>query len=87
MSSAVVGWITIHPRLAALAEKGEIIWPMWWDGEDPEGPLASQWMIRLMPTSYVLDPNGVIRTKGFLQPVEIKATVNRLLKEPTEDKP
>jgi peroxiredoxin len=74
-------------ELAALAEKGEITWPMWWDGEDLEGPLASQWVIRLMPTFYVLDPNGVIRTKGFLQPVEIKATVNMLLKEPIDEKP
>jgi peroxiredoxin len=68
-------------ELAALAEKGETTWPIWWDGENMEGPLAARWFIRSMPTFYVLDPKGVIRNKGFLQPGEIEATVDMLLKE------
>ena len=67
--------------LKALAEKGENNWPIWWDGVNEEGPIASQWIIRSMPTFFVLDPKGVIRNKGFIQPNEIEATVDMLLKE------
>jgi peroxiredoxin len=68
-------------ELRSLAEKGEITWPIWWDGENEEGPLARQWVILSMPTFYVLDPKGVIRNKGFLQARDIEATVDMLLKE------
>jgi peroxiredoxin len=67
--------------LKALAEKGENTWPIWWDGVNLEGPIASQWVISSMPTFFVLDPNGVIRNKGWIQPYEIEATVDMLLKE------
>jgi peroxiredoxin len=67
-------------ELVALAEKGENTWRIWWDGENLEGPIASQWVIRSMPTFFVLDAKGVIRNKGFMQPNEIEATVNMLLK-------
>jgi len=73
--------------LVALAEKGENTWPIWWDGENMEGPLASQWVIRSMPTIFVLDQKGVIRNKGFIQPGEIEATVDMLLKELAAAKP
>ena len=65
----------------AVAEKGETIWPIWWDGENMEGPIAAQWIVRSMPTFYVLDHKGVIRNKGFLQPDQIRNTVDMLLKE------
>ena len=68
-------------ELVALAEKGETTWPIWWDGEKEEGPLAARWVIRSMPTFYVLDTKGIIRNKGFLQPGEIEATVDMLVKE------
>jgi peroxiredoxin len=74
-------------ELVSLADKGENTWPIWWDGENLDGPLAKQWVIRSMPTFYVLDPKGVIRNKGFIQPSEIKATVDMLLKELNESKP
>ena len=67
--------------LKALAEKGENNWPIWWDGVNLEGPIASQWIIRSMPTFVVLDPKGVIRNKGFIQANELEATVDMLLKE------
>ncbi|HEV3163683.1 MAG TPA: TlpA disulfide reductase family protein [Isosphaeraceae bacterium] len=72
--------------LVTLAEKGENTWPIWWDGKDLEGPLASQWVITSMPTFFVLDQNGVIRNQGFIQPDEIAATVNMLLREMGEAK-
>jgi peroxiredoxin len=68
-------------ELRALAEKGETTWPIWADGENKEGPIASLWVIHFMPTIYVLDHKGVIRNKGFLQPDEICATVDFLLEE------
>jgi peroxiredoxin len=68
-------------ELVALAEKGETTWPIWWDGENLKGPLAARWVIRSMPTFYVLDTKGVVRNKGFLQPGEIEATVDMLVKE------
>jgi peroxiredoxin len=74
-------------ELVALAEKGEITWPIWWDGENAEGPLAARWVIRSMPTFYVLDTKGIIRYKGFLQPGEIAVTLDMLLKEMGADKP
>ncbi|MFO0955942.1 MAG: TlpA disulfide reductase family protein [Isosphaeraceae bacterium] len=74
-------------ELVSLADKGENTWPILWDGENLEGPLASQWMIRSMPTFYVLDAKGVIRNKGFIQPNEIEATVDMLLKEMERPRP
>ena len=68
-------------ELKRLAEKREITWPIWYDGENEEGPIASRWVIRGMPTFYVLDDRGVIRNKGSLQVDEIGATVDMLLKE------
>ncbi len=74
-------------ELKALSEKGEISWPIWWDGENLEGPLSAQWVVRSMPTFYILDHKGVIRNKGFLQPDEIKSTVDMLLAEMSLAKP
>ncbi len=74
-------------ELKQLADKGEVTWPIWYDGENEEGPIASRWVIRSMPTFYVLDQKGVIRNKGFLQVDEIDATVNMLLNEMGEAVP
>jgi len=74
-------------ELKRLVEKGEVTWPIWCDGENLEGPIASRWVIRSMPTFYVLDRRGVIRNKGFLQVDEIWATVDMLLKEIGEASP
>jgi peroxiredoxin len=74
-------------ELVALAEKGETTWPIWWDGENLKGPLAARWVIRSMPTFYVLDTKGVVRNKGFLQPGEIAATVDMLLMQMGAVKP
>jgi peroxiredoxin len=74
-------------ELRTISEKGETTWPIWWDGENMEGPLASQWVILSMPTFYVLDHKGVIRNKGFLQPDQIRETVNALLREMDSPRP
>lgn len=46
-----------------LTEKGEITWRSWWDGPGPNGPIAKAWGIEGWPTVYVLDREGVIRSK------------------------
>lgn len=74
-------------ELKELSRKGEITWPMWWDGEQLEGPIASQWVIRTMPTFYILDRAGVIRYKGSLQADQIDRAVDALLKETDAAKP
>jgi peroxiredoxin len=74
-------------ELVALERKGETTWPIWYDGENEQGPLAARWVIRSMPTFYVLDTMGIVRNKGFLQPGEIEATVDALVKETRAEKP
>ncbi len=73
-------------ELRMISEKGETTWPIWWDGENMQGPLASRWVIQSMPTFYVLDHKGVIRNKGFLQPDQIRDTVDALLNEMSSPK-
>lgn len=68
-------------ELKGLVRDKEITWRIVWDGEKIDGPIASQWMIRSMPTFYVLDHDGVIRNKGFIQVSELALTIEMLLKE------
>jgi len=79
-------WIASKCGFVPLSEN-EVTWPIWWDGENLEGPLAAQWVVQSMPTFDVLDHNGVIRNKGFLQPDQISDTVDKLLKEIPAMKP
>ena len=37
-------------ELRMISEKGETTWPIWWDGENMQGPLASRWVIQSMPS-------------------------------------
>ena len=67
-------------ELKGLASNKEITWRVIWDGDEEEGPITSRWVVRSMPTFYVLDRSGVIRNKGFLQLEELTATVEMLLK-------
>ena len=76
----------IH-ELKRLTNDKEITWRVVWDGEEEEGPITSRWVIRSMPTFYVLDHKGVIRNKGFLSPEEINGTVEMLLQEMAPEKP
>ena len=74
-------------ELKGLVNDKEITWRVVWDGDAMDGPIASQWMVRSMPTFYVLDHLGIIRNKGFLQVDEIAGTIEMLLKEVTATKP
>ena len=71
-------------QLKRLTNDREITWRVVWDGDDEQGPISSRYVIRSMPTIYVLDHKGIIRNKGCLDLTssdEISGTVDMLLKE------
>ena len=74
-------------ELKDLTKTGEVTWRLLWDGDEEEGPITSRWVIRSMPTLYVLDHTGVIRNKGFLDSNDIVGTAEMLLKEMPAEKP
>ena len=45
-------------------QAGEITWPCWFDGA-LTGPITVAWGIRSFPTIYVLDAQGIIRSKDI----------------------
>jgi hypothetical protein len=67
-------------RLRGAFKKENITWPSWWDGGNPNGPIATKWNVHAWPTTYVLDAKGVIRFKGVREEDMDKA-VDELLKE------
>ncbi len=54
---------TREPVRKAIAA-GDITWPCWFDG-GTEGPITLAWGISSFPSIFVLDPQGVIRSKGL----------------------
>jgi len=48
-------------RLKKIIEDKTILWPSFWDGGSPGGPIARQWHVAGWPTVYILDEKGVIR--------------------------
>ncbi|APW61103.1 peroxiredoxin family protein [Paludisphaera borealis] len=42
----------------------EVTWRCWWDGRT-DGPICAKWSIYSFPTLYLLDAQGVIRSKGL----------------------
>ncbi len=67
-------------RLRQALKKENITWPSWWDGGSPGGPIAKAWNIKGWPTTYVLDPKGVIRYRDMREHDMDKA-VDELLAE------
>jgi thiol-disulfide isomerase/thioredoxin len=51
--------------LAATMESEKIIWPSWYDGGYPGGPIATRWDVEVWPTLFLIDRKGVVR-KRFL---------------------
>ena len=48
-------------RLKAVLKREKITWPVIFDNGDQSGPIATKWVVRGWPTTYVLDGAGVIR--------------------------
>ena len=64
-------------NLKKAIEREKMTWRSWWDGGNPNGPIASKWNVSGWPTVYVLDHKGVIRYKE----AELDEAVDTLLKE------
>ena len=64
----------LKPKFAA---KG-LTWRQAIDG-DPFGPWASKWNVSGWPMMYVIDAQGVIRSRGHLEPEKLSQTVDALL--------
>ncbi len=60
-------------------DKGEITWRCWWDG-GVGGPITLKWGVIAFPTIYVLDHEGVIRYKDYIEGNELNEAVETLLK-------
>ncbi len=70
-------------RLRQAMKKENITWRSWWDGGSPGGPIAKAWNVESWPTTYVLDPKGVIRYRD-VRAHEMDEAVDALLAEPTK---
>jgi hypothetical protein len=55
----------------------QITWPQMHEGS--ERAISKRWNVRGYPTVYILDHEGVIRKKGFLDDAEVAKTVDELL--------
>ena len=60
--------------------KHDVTWRNWWDDADADERISDNWNIRLLPTIYVIDRQGVIRYK-HLRGEELTAAIDRLLGE------
>ena len=68
--------------LKASMEKHKITWRSFRDG-GPNGRISETWNVRGWPTTYVLDPKGVIRFRNVFE-TELDEAVNLLVKESAE---
>ncbi len=67
-------------ELHAAMEREHITWPSWFDGGSTGGPIATFYGITAWPTTYVLDPKGVIRVKN-VRGDDLDKAVDSLLEE------
>ena len=69
---------------AAVAKKTieseKMTWPQWHDGEETGGPIVQKFHVRGYPTIFVIDANGIIRSKNARDEV-IDKTVETLVKD------
>ena len=85
----VILGINNHDHRDALKQaiaKGEITWRCWWDGDklDGPGPITTSWNVRGYPTFFLIDHQGVIRSKADLHPFDTPSfdnAIEALLKE------
>jgi peroxiredoxin len=60
-----------------VVRNDNLTWRSWWDGGQRGGLIGRIWGIKELPTTYVLDPKGVIRFKTEGSPPE--AEVDRII--------
>ena|SRR5436309_941473 len=66
-------------RVKAAVEKEKITWPSFRDG-GPFGSVAKAWNVDSWPTTYVLDPKGVIRYRN-VRDQALSDAVEKLIRE------
>jgi peroxiredoxin len=65
-----------------VMEREQMTWPSWYDGSTPEGPIAERYHVHELPSTFVLDAQGIIRAKGpRLRGERLDQLVDALLKE------
>jgi thiol-disulfide isomerase/thioredoxin len=55
----------LRERALRTIESERITWPNWFDGEEPGGPIATQYHVQGFPTMYIIDHDGVIRSRDL----------------------
>lgn len=50
-------------KLRTLINNERVTWRCFFDGGDPQGPIASKWNVSSWPTIYLIDKKGIIRFK------------------------
>jgi peroxiredoxin len=77
-----------EPLKEAIAHR-EITWRCWWDGDEPDGsgPITKRWNVRGYPTFFLIDHQGVIRSKADTHPFDASfdSAIESLLKEAETD--
>lgn len=63
--------------LKAKFEKSGVVWPNLFEAQ--ERAISREWNVQGYPTIYVLDHQGVIQMKGFLDKATVAARVDELL--------
>ena len=56
-------------EIRGIVKEKELTWRSFWNGPmGPPGPIAQAWGIRGWPTVFLIDHEGVIRSKGHREP-------------------
>lgn len=50
-------------KLKSMIKKKDVTWKCFFDGGDPQGPIAQKWNVQSWPTIYIIDKKGIIRSK------------------------
>lgn len=67
-------------RAKKVVERERISWRSWWNGGE-NGPIATRWNVDAWPTVYVLDRDGVIRSKIIDHSKELDTAVDTVLSD------
>ena len=82
---AIVGVNSDPSGYARKAVKdNRISWRSFWDGGDPQGPIASRWNVTGWPTMYLIDHKGRI-VGSVWQGKELDALIEKHVKEAEAD--
>jgi peroxiredoxin len=67
--------------LASVIRKESFTWPIIFDrGVEERNPIAEQWEVIVIPTTYVIDHEGMIRYK-HVRNGKLDRAINKLLRE------